>query len=74
MLAGVAPDVQTQLVRTGLIEVVGRGNVYLSTEYIGQAGTQAWADAERWLAAFDALQSEQIKPSESDSEGETPEQ
>ena len=67
-----APEVQTQLIRTGLIEVVGRGNIYMSTEYIGQAGTLAWADAERWLAAYSALQSEQdgTDPFESGSEME----
>ena len=29
----------------GQVIYIGRGNVYLSTEFIGQAGTQAWADA-----------------------------
>jgi len=73
MLAGVVPEVQTQLVRTGLIEIIGRGNVYMSTEYIGQAGTQAWADAERWLAANPGLQPEQIRtdPAVSDTDEET---
>ena len=49
LLSGVTPQVQTQLVRTGLIEVIGRGNTYLWTEYVGQSGVLAWADAERWL-------------------------
>ena len=73
MLADVAQEVQTQLVRTGLIEVIGRGNVYVSTEYIGQAGTQAWADAERWLDAYAALHPERSRTDRSapDSEGET---
>jgi len=46
----------------------------MARDYIGQAGTEAWADAERWLAAYAALQLEQIgtDPSASDTEGGGP--
>jgi SulP family sulfate permease len=49
MLAAVAPVVQEQLIRTGLIELIGRQNIYLRTENLGEALFNAWADAERWI-------------------------
>ena len=54
ILSGVAPVVQEQLIRTGLIEVIGRQNVYMKTDNLGEALFSAWADAERWLEGLAA--------------------
>jgi hypothetical protein len=32
-----------------LIELIGRQNIYLRTENLGEALFNAWADAERWI-------------------------
>jgi SulP family sulfate permease len=51
MLAGVAPSVQLQLERTGQLRTLGRENVFIADERIGQALQEALDAAEQWIAA-----------------------
>ena len=50
MLSGVNLAVVAQLEKTGLMKEIGRENVYLATEQIGQAALAAWDVAEKWVA------------------------
>ena len=50
MLAGLAPGVIRQLERTGIVQDIGRENLFGATEEIGQALMQAMAAAESWIA------------------------
>ncbi|HSG16094.1 MAG TPA: SulP family inorganic anion transporter [Anaerolineae bacterium] len=49
MLAGISDSVVTQLEQTKLIKKIGRENIYVATEQIGQAGLAAWEAAEKWV-------------------------
>jgi len=51
VLSGVAPQVMEQLERTGMVRQIGRENVYLATEVLGQALEEACDAAEKWIAA-----------------------
>ena len=51
MLSGVDPNVQEQLERTGMVRHIGRSNVFLMTEVVGQALHEAIEAAETWIAA-----------------------
>lgn len=51
MLSGVAPSVQLQLERTGLLKSLGRESVFIADERVGQALQEASEAAERWIAA-----------------------
>ena len=50
MLVGVAPSVQRQLERTGMLRSLGRENVFLSDSLIGQSLEEAVDTAEAWIA------------------------
>ena len=50
-LSGVAPSVQIQMERTGLLHTLGRQNVFIADERVGQALQEAMDAAERWIAA-----------------------
>lgn len=50
MLSGIDPRVQQQMERTGIMRVIGRENVYMATEGVGQALLEAVDAAERWIA------------------------
>jgi SulP family sulfate permease len=50
ILAGVAPGLQDQLQRTGMLDLIGQENVFLATETIGEAGNAALRAATDWLA------------------------
>ena len=50
MLAGISANVARQLEETGLIKAIGRENVFMASEQIGQSGTAAWDAAEKWVA------------------------
>ncbi len=50
MLSGVAPSVEVQLERTGLLQALGRGNVFIADDRVGQALQAARDAAEQWLA------------------------
>lgn len=51
MLAGVDPGVLIQLERTGHLQTIGRNNVFLVDERIGQSLQEAMDAAEQWIAA-----------------------
>ncbi len=50
MLAGVEPYVLTQMERTGILQALGRANVFAASEGIGEALLQAVEAAEAWRA------------------------
>ncbi len=50
MLAGVRPKVVVQLEKTGLLKKIGRENVFMEGEVIGQSALAAWDAAEKWIA------------------------
>jgi len=50
MLVGVAPKLQAQLQRTGMIDLIGEENIFPVTETIGEAGNAALHAATAWLA------------------------
>ncbi|MCB8984448.1 MAG: SulP family inorganic anion transporter [Ardenticatenaceae bacterium] len=51
LLAGVEPYVLTQMERTGILQTVGRENVFPVSEGVGTALLQAVDAAESWIAA-----------------------
>ena len=51
ILAGVDPDVQAQIARTGLLHSIAPENVFLATDALGVALLNAQAAAEAWIAA-----------------------
>ncbi len=56
MLVGIAPNVLTQMERTGILRTIGRQNVFMATEGVGQALLQAVDAAEEWIATQPAGQ------------------
>ena len=62
MLAGVSPGVLTQLERTGLLQVIGRENVFLAQKQWGLAANQALAAGEAWIESLEPP--EGLEPSE----------
>lgn len=50
MLAGVLPAVVNQLENTGLMRKIGRENVFVEGEVVGQSVLAAWEKAEKWVA------------------------
>ncbi len=56
MLAGISSGVLLQLERTGLLDKIGRENVFFAQPQWGAAATQAYEAALAWL--------EQVKPEE----------
>jgi SulP family sulfate permease len=51
MLSGVVPYVEEQIERTEIIRHIGRENIFLVDERMGQALLEAVAAAEQWIAA-----------------------
>lgn len=49
MLSGVDPHLKDQMEQTRFIDVIGRENVYLLTDLIGQSLENAYIDGERWI-------------------------
>jgi SulP family sulfate permease len=49
MLAGVLPEVINQLEKTGLMRRIGRENVFVEGQVIGQSVLAAWEEAEKWI-------------------------
>lgn len=49
MLAGLSPDVKLQLERTGLLDRIGRENVFLAHGQWGVAAYEAYEAAQAWL-------------------------
>lgn len=50
MLASVSPRAKDELERTGLMDTLGRTNVFVSTEAIGESVREAWHAARAWVA------------------------
>jgi SulP family sulfate permease len=48
-LAGVSDDVLDQLERTGVIDFIGRENVFLATPAFGESLGQAMDAGQRWI-------------------------
>jgi SulP family sulfate permease len=53
MLAGVSESLFVQLERTGLLQVIGRDNVFMAQAQWGAAANQALEAAQAWLDALD---------------------
>jgi SulP family sulfate permease len=51
MLAGVNPAVEDQIIKTGIIDSIGNENIFLATEKVGEAASEAFREAERWIDA-----------------------
>lgn len=51
MLVGVDPLVRRQMERTGMLGVIGRQNIFLVDDRVGQALQEALEAAEQWIAA-----------------------
>lgn len=62
MLSGVDPHVEEQIERTEIIQHIGRENIFLVDERVGQALLEAVAAAEQWIATqpADAQSSEVV--------------
>ena len=58
LLAGVSPALQDQLRRTGMLDLIGKQNIFPYTETIGESGNAALQAANEWLntAASSTLQ------------------
>lgn len=54
ILAGVSPTLQYQLERTGLLDFIGRENIFPATETIGESGNTALWAARAWLSEAQA--------------------
>jgi len=50
ILAGVSPGLRGQLVRTGMLDLIGEENIFLATKTIGEAGNVALRAAMDWLS------------------------
>jgi len=51
ILAGIAPSVLDQMERTGIVRIIGRENIFMASEGVGQALLQAVDAADAWIAA-----------------------
>jgi len=50
ILAGISPALRAQLQRTGMLDLIGKENIFLATKTIGEAGNAALHAATDWLA------------------------
>ena len=51
ILAGLSEGILTQLERTGLLELIGKENIFMATDEFGMAANQAYEFAQQWLDA-----------------------
>ena len=49
ILAGVSPTLRSQLQRTGMVDLIGKENIFMATKTIGEAGNAALRAATDWL-------------------------
>ena len=63
ILAGLSEGVLTQLERTGVLELIGKENIFMATDEFGMAANQAFDYAQKWLDAIE----QQEKPAENKS-------
>jgi SulP family sulfate permease len=66
MLAGVLPKIVDQLEKTGLIRLIGRDNIFVQGEIIGQSVLAAWDKAEQWIADEPLRRAAQMAAAESE--------
>jgi sulfate permease, SulP family len=59
MLAGISPGVMLQLERTGLLDRIGRENVFLAHQQWGVAAYEAYEAAQEWLEELKAQRIDQ---------------
>jgi SulP family sulfate permease len=50
ILAGISPVLRNQLQRTGMLDLIGKENIFLATKTIGEAGNAALRAATDWLS------------------------
>jgi SulP family sulfate permease len=50
MLSGIRSSVVAQLEKTGLIKKLGRENIFMDSDQIGESVMAAWEAAEKWVA------------------------
>jgi SulP family sulfate permease len=50
ILAGVSQQLHRQLQRTGMVDLIGKENIFPATKTIGEAGNAALKAANDWLA------------------------
>jgi SulP family sulfate permease len=62
ILAGLSEGVLSQLERTGLLELIGKENIFMATHEYGMAANQAYEYAQKWLDAVE----QQEKPAENE--------
>jgi SulP family sulfate permease len=53
MLVGLSEGVLSQLERTGLLELIGKENIFMAQEEFGIAANQAFESAQNWLEAVE---------------------
>jgi SulP family sulfate permease len=58
ILAGVSSGLRSQLQRTGMIDLIGKDNIFPATRTIGEAGNAALRAATDWLAQSSAQSEE----------------
>jgi len=63
MLAGVSETIVQQMERTGLLDVIGRENVFIAQAQWGAAASEAYAAAEAWLETADEQPKKKSKKS-----------
>ena len=56
MLAAASPSVGGQLEQAGPIRKIGLESIYPATDQIGQSGSEAWEQAEKWVAENRAVE------------------
>jgi SulP family sulfate permease len=49
MLSAVNPHVKDQLLKVGLIDVLGRENIYPDSEFLGESTREAYYQAQQWI-------------------------
>jgi len=64
MLVGVGPRVKDQLNQTKIAQTIGRENIFMRTEKMGEAGIQAWDAGHKWLAEQQRLEALAEPPEE----------
>jgi hypothetical protein len=61
ILTGIGKSVYLQLQNTGLLDVLGKENVYRSTSILGDSALNAYQDATAWLEKEKAVGEQQEK-------------
>jgi SulP family sulfate permease len=65
ILAGISKEVRQQLKYVGLLDVLGRDNIYLETEIVGESVYAALNDADAWIDQQARAQRDEARNDES---------